>query len=97
MPLVKVARQGVSAEEAAAVIQARLGSGVRASPEGSAEVDVRKGFFSRASVKISAENDGTLFDVKGGAHAGPIVMFTLRYINNRGIGREVAAALEAPR
>jgi hypothetical protein len=93
MPLVKVARQGVSAEEAAAVIQARLGSGVRASPEGSAEVDVRKGFFSRAS----AENDGTLFDVKGGAHAGPIVMFTLRYINNRGIGREVAAALEAPR
>jgi len=58
---------------------------------------VRKGFFSRASVKISAENDGTLFDVKGGAHAGPIVMFTLRYINNRGIGREVAAALEAPR
>ena len=54
---------------------------------------MRKGFFSRAS----AENDGTLFDVKGGAHAGPIVMFTLRYINNRGIGREVAAALEAPR
>jgi hypothetical protein len=97
MPLVKVARQGVSAQEAAAVIQARLGSGVRASPEGGAEVDVRKGFFSRASVKISAENDGTLFDVKGGAHAGPIVMFTLRYINNRGIGREVAAALEAPR
>lgn len=97
MPLVRVARQGVSAEEAAAVIRARLASDVRVIPEGSAGVDVRKGLFSRASAKISAENDGTLFDVKSGAHAGPIVMFTLRYINNRGIGRDVAAALEAPR
>jgi hypothetical protein len=95
MPLVKVARQGVSAEEAAAVLRARLGSDVRVSPDGSAEVNVRKGFFSRAKVEISAQTDGTLFDVKGSAQAGPIVMFTLRYINNRGIGREVAAALQA--
>lgn len=56
---------------------------------------MRKGFFSRATVEIIAGDDGTLFDVKGSAHAGPIVMFTLRYINNRGIAREVAAALES--
>ena len=95
MPQGRVSRRGVSAEEAATVVRARLGSDVRVSPDGSAEVDVRKGFFSRAKVEISAQEDGTLFEVKGGAQAGPLVMFTLRYINNRGIGREVAAALEA--
>ncbi len=95
MPQVKVARQGVSADEAAAVIRAGLGDDVQVTPEGSAELTVRKGFFSRAKVQISSDHDGTLFDVKGSAQAGPIIMFTLRYRNNRGIGREVAAALEA--
>lgn len=93
MPQVKVAQLGVSAEEAAEVIRAGLGGDVRVTPEGSTEVNVRRGFFSRAKVKIDAENDGTLFDVTGSAQAGPIVMFTLRYRNNRGIAREVAAAL----
>ncbi len=95
MPQVKVARRDVSADQAAATLRAQLGDDVEVNVDGSSELKVRRGFFSRATVTITAEPDGTLFDVKGSAQAGPLVMFTLRYVNNRGIGERIVKAIAA--
>src|ERR1700729_301679 len=65
MQSVKVRKSGISAENAAEVIQRGLGEGYQVQPDGGAEVLVRKGMFGRAKVRLREEAGGTVFEVTG--------------------------------
>jgi hypothetical protein len=94
MPQVKVRRRGISAEDAAAVIRGGLsGEQVQVTQHGDRELEVKKGFLVRANVSISDEPGGTVFTVRGGGTALPLLIVTARLVNNRGIARRVADAL----
>ena len=93
MPQVKVRRRGISAEETAAVIRSSLGEQVEITPKGNHELDVRKGFFTRAKISMKEEPGGTVFDVRGAGAPIPLVFGTTLLVNNRGIARRVAAAI----
>ncbi len=94
MPLVKVRRRNISAEQAAAAIRSSLGDGVEISPVGDTEVRVKKSYFAQAKVSLTDEPGGTVFNVSGAAGAAfPLWMLTMRLVNERGIARQVAEAI----
>ncbi|HTS95688.1 MAG TPA: hypothetical protein VMI33_03635 [Streptosporangiaceae bacterium] len=94
MPQVKVRRQGITAEEAAAVIRSSLpGDNLQITDNGERELELTKSFLVRANVSIASEPGGTVFNVRGGGPVIPLLFVTTRVLNNRGIARRVAAAL----
>jgi len=96
MPQVKVRRRGISAEEAATVIRAGLpGQNLQITQRGERELEISKNFFVHATVGISEEPGGTVFDVRGGGPVVPLLFVATRIANNRGIARRVAEVLGA--
>jgi hypothetical protein len=96
MPQVKVRRGGISAEDAAAVIRGSMpGEKLQTIQHGDREFEVQKSFFVRANVRISEEPGGTVFTVRGGGPVVPVLFWTTRLVNSRGIARRVADALGA--
>jgi hypothetical protein len=94
MPQVKVRRRNISTDEAAAAIRSKLGDSVQISPDGEREVRVKKSYFAQAKVSMSEDPGGTVFDVSGAASASlPLWMLTMKMVNDRGIARQVAAAI----
>lgn len=94
MPQVKVRRQGITAEEAAAVIRSSLsGDNFQITENGERELELTKSFLVRANVSISSEPGGTVFNVRGSGPVVPLLFVTTRVVNSRGIARRVAAAL----
>lgn len=94
MPQVKVRRRGISAEDTAAVIRESLpGEGLEVIPHGDRELEVKKNYFVRASVNISDEPGGTVFNVRGGGPVVPLLFVTTRVANGRGIARRLADAI----
>jgi hypothetical protein len=94
MPQVKVRRQGITADEAAAVIRGTLpGEQLQISQLGDRELELKKSFLVRANVSISSEPGGTVFTVHGGGPVVPLLFFSTRFVNSRGIARRVADAL----
>lgn len=96
MPQVKVRRRGISAEDAAAVIRAGLpGEKLEITEHGDRELELRKSFFVQAKVGIGDEPGGTVFNVHGGGPYIPLLFWTTRLVNSRGIARRVADVLGA--
>jgi hypothetical protein len=96
MPQVKVRRRGISAEDAAAVIREGLpGEQLEITQRGDRELQVRKNFFVHATVSISEEPGGTVFDVRGGGPVIPLLFVATRVANSRGIARRVAGVIGA--
>jgi hypothetical protein len=92
MQSVKVRKSGISAENAAQVIQRGLGESYQVQPDGGAEVLVRKGTFGRARVRLRDEAGGTLFEVRGQGF-----LITMKIANDRGIARRTADVIgQAP-
>jgi len=88
MQSVKVRKRGISAEDAAVVIQRGLGEGYTAKADGEVEVLVRKGAFGRAKVRLNDESDGTKFDVNGQGF-----LISIKIANDRGIAKRTAEIL----
>jgi hypothetical protein len=96
MPQVKVRRRGISAEDAARVIRDGLpGEKLEITQRGDRELEISKSFFVHASVSISEEPGGTVFDVRGGGPVVPVLFVATRVANSRGIARRVADVLGA--
>jgi hypothetical protein len=96
MPQVKVRRQGITAEETAAVVRSSLpGERLEISQHGDRELELKKSYLVRASVSISSEPGGTVFAVRGGGPVVPVLFLSTRFVNGRGIARRVADALGA--
>jgi hypothetical protein len=94
MPQVKVRRSGISAEDVAAVIRGSWpGENLETGSHGDRELEVKKNFFVRANVSISEEPGGTVLRVRGGGPVIPLLFWTTRLVNSRGIARRVANAL----
>jgi hypothetical protein len=94
MPQVKVRRTGVSAEDVAAVIRGSLpGENLETIQQTDRELEVKKSFFVRANVSISEEPGGTVLRVRGGGPVIPLLFWTTRLVNSRGIAQRVADAL----
>jgi hypothetical protein len=94
MPQVKVRRRGISAEDAAAVIRGSMpGEKLQTIQHGDRELEVQKTFLVRANVSISEEAGGTVFTVRGGGPVIPLLFWTTRLANSRGIAKRVADAL----
>lgn len=87
---ITVSRRGITDEQAASVIQDELGSGYRVNPGGASVIEVRKGTFGRARVEMSGSPEGTEFRVTGQGLPVPLLIFTVKIINDRGIARRVA-------
>lgn len=94
MPEVKVQRRRITADDTAAVIRAALGDGVRVRNEGDRELDVRRNWFVRAKVSIAEEAGGTVFTVRGSGPPTPLGIVVMTPINNGGIAKQIAAAIE---
>ena len=96
MPQVKVRRRGISAEDTAAVIRDGFpGQKLGITQRGDRELEVSKNFFVHATVSISEEPGGTVFNVRGGGPVIPLLFVTTRIANNRGIARRVAEVIGA--
>ncbi len=93
MPEVKVRRGGIEAADASAALKDALGDGYQITQTGDNSLDVRKNFFIRARVNMRTEPGGTVFDVRGSGTPIPLLIFSMMWVNNRGIAREIAAAL----
>jgi hypothetical protein len=94
MPQVKVRRRGISAEDVAAVIQGSLpGENLETTQQGDHELEVKKSYLVRANVRISEEAGGTVLRVRGGGPVIPLLFWTTRLVNTRGIAQRVANAL----
>jgi hypothetical protein len=94
MPQVKVRRRGISAEDVAAVIRGSLpGGNLQTTQHGDRELEVQKSFLVRANVSISEEPGGTVLTVRGGGPVIPLLFWTTRLVNSRGIAQRVANAL----
>jgi hypothetical protein len=94
MPQVKVRRRGISAEDVAAVIRSSLpGENLETTPRGDRELEVKKSYLVRANVSISEEPGGTVLKVHGGGPVVPLLFWTTRLVNSRGIAQRVANAL----
>jgi len=94
MPQVKVRRRGISAQDAAAVIRAGLpGEKLEITQRGDRELAISKNFFVHATVSVSDEPGGTVFNVRGGGPVIPLLFVATRMANSRGIARRVADVL----
>jgi hypothetical protein len=91
MPLVKVRRRNISAQEAAAAISASLGGKLKITPVGDRELNIKKNVFVQAKASISEEAGGTVFNVRGSG-TFPLFVITM-LINNMGIARQVATVI----
>jgi hypothetical protein len=95
MPKVTVPRRGITADDAAAVIRNALGDGLRVTPFGHGQVHVRRNVFIRANVRIAEDQGGgTTFTVRGSGPPTPVGMLLFMPVNNAGIAKRVAAAIE---
>lgn len=94
MPQVKVRARGITADDTAAVIRDALGDGTRVSTLGDRELEVRRSSFVRAKVSIAEEPGGTMFTVRGSGPPLPLLVLTMMAVNNAGIAKRVAAAIE---
>jgi len=95
MPEVKVRRTGISTAEAESAIRDALGGECEITPTDDRTIDVRKGFFVRAKVNMREEPGGTLFHVRGSGVPIPLLFGTTMLINNNGIAKRIATAIEA--
>ncbi len=95
MSQVRIPREGVSAQEVAAAILTGLGDRPEVMIEGSLELKVKQGFFSRAKVTLTHQRGAAVANVTGSAPPGLILMLMMRYVNERGIARRVATAIES--
>jgi hypothetical protein len=94
MPQVKVRRRGISAEDTAAAIRGGLpGEKLEISERGDRELEVSKSFLVQATVSISDEPGGTVFNVRGSGPVIPLLFVATRVANSRGIARRVAEAI----
>jgi hypothetical protein len=93
MPEVKVRRTGIQMVELSSAIKDSLGDGYQVTQIGDNSLDVRKNFFIRAKVAMHSEPGGTVFDVRGAGTPIPLFIFTMMWINNQGIAKQVAAAI----
>ena len=94
MQSVKVRRSPISAEQAAEVLQHRLGSGYQIEADGETMLRVRKG-LARAKVSLRGEPGGTVFDVQGEGSWAVLPLFNIytRKLNDRGIAKRTASAI----
>ena len=95
MPAVEVRREGLSADEVVEVLRRGLGPGYEVRADGGAEVLVRRGTFTRAKVTVAPVPGGVSLEVRGQSPPVPVLMLTMRMVNERGIARRVAAVLQA--
>lgn len=93
MPDVVVHREGVSVGEVVEVLRRGLGSGYEVRADGGAEALVRRGTLSRAKVTVASVPGGVSLEVRGQSPPVPLLMLTMRMVNERGIARRVAAVL----
>jgi hypothetical protein len=93
MHTVKVRRTGISTDQAATVIRQGLGDGYELEPDGDRRLEVRKGAFGRARIDIRDEAGGTVFDVRGQGPALPLLILTMKLVNDRGIARRTAEVI----
>jgi hypothetical protein len=91
MPLVKVRRRNISAEEAAEAISGSLGGKLKVTPVGDRELNIRKNLFVQARASMSEESGGTVFNIRGSG-TFPLFVITM-VINNMGIARQVATVI----
>ena len=94
MQSVKVRRSPISAEQAAEVLQRRLGGGYQVEADGETMLRVRKG-MARAKVSLRGEPGGTVFDVHGEGSWAVLPLFNVytKMINERGIAKRTASAI----
>jgi hypothetical protein len=92
MQTVQVKRRGISQEQAAQVIGDALGSEYKVEFAGD-NLDVRKGTFGRAKVSMRDEPDGTTFEVAGAGIPLPLLWWTLKLANEKGIATKTAEAI----
>lgn len=95
MQSVKVRRNRISADQAAEVLRTALGDGYQVQPEGETTLLVRKG-RERAKVSLRGEPGGTVFEISGeGVTLFPVFNVTTKMMNDRGIAKKTATAIEA--
>jgi hypothetical protein len=94
MPQVKVQRRDITADNAAAAIRDALGDGYQVTADGDRKVNVRRNAFIRAQVSMSEEAGGTVFRVRGQGPGFTLLYVTMTAVNNMGIAKRVAAAIE---
>jgi hypothetical protein len=92
MQTVKVQRRGISQEQAATAIGEALGGQYKVDFAGDA-LEVSKNSFTRAKVEMRDEPDGTVFEVKGLGIPAPLLFWTLKLINDKGIATKTAEAI----
>jgi hypothetical protein len=96
MKTVQVQRRGISQEQAAQVIGEALGSDYKVEFAGDA-LELRKGSFGRAKVVMRDEPDGTVFEVTGQGMPLPLLWWTLKLANEKGIATKAVEAIgQAP-
>ena len=95
MQTVKVPRRGITRDQVIAALGHALGPSYRLDPDGDG-LQIQKGMFARAAVKIQNEPDGTIFEVTSQTIPVPLLFVTLKVINNRGIVRRVADTIGQP-
>jgi hypothetical protein len=95
MQTVRVPRQGITRDQAIAALGKALGPGYKLDPDGDG-LEVQKGVFARAAVKIENEPDGTVFRVTSQTMPIPLLIVALKVINDRGIVRRVAETIGQP-
>ncbi len=94
MPQVKVRGRGITAEKTATVIRDALGAGVKVTTSGDREIEVERNWFVRAKVRIDEDSAGTMFTVRGSGPPTPLGLVVMRPLNNSGIAKQVATAIE---
>ena len=87
MPTVSLRTVDVPIEEVAGVLRDGLGPASRVEVKDARELAVRVGFFERASVETRYQSDETIVDARGVGVPVPLLMFTMRSVNSRGIAR----------
>lgn len=93
MRQVKVSRSGVGIDEVAEVLRSSLGPQYRVEINGDSLI-AQRGPLSRAKVTTRPDQAGTLFEIRGEGAPMPLLYFTLRTLNERGIALRVAEAIQ---
>jgi hypothetical protein len=94
MHSVKVGRTGISASQLTDIIRDALSVSYQVK-EGPDELKVRKGPFRRATIELSHESDGTVFQARGEGIRLPIPAFYAisKQLNDRSIAARAAAII----
>jgi hypothetical protein len=94
MPKVTVPRRGITADDAAAAIRNALGDAVEVTGRDGEVLRVKRNWFVRAHVKMAEEPGGTTFSIRGSGPPTPLGIAVMAPINNAGIAKRLAAAIE---